>query len=60
VEAGIAQGTGLELRPLAGAGAWRTIGLAWRSGAPRASDYRALATHLSAVTATGADAVTLS
>lgn len=53
VEAGIAQGTGLELRPLAGAGAWRTIGLAWRSNAPRMSDYRALATHLSAVTATG-------
>ena len=43
VAAGITDGTGLVLRPLAGAGAWRTLGLAWRPNAPRAADYRALA-----------------
>jgi LysR family hydrogen peroxide-inducible transcriptional activator len=46
VAAGITQGTGLVLRPLAGAGAWRTLGLAWRPNAPRSTDYRALGTHL--------------
>ena len=46
VAAGIANGTGLVLRPLAGAGAWRTLGLAWRPRAPRSADYRALGTHL--------------
>jgi LysR family hydrogen peroxide-inducible transcriptional activator len=46
VAAGIAEGTGLVLRPLAGAGAWRTLGLAWRPNSPRAADYRALAGHL--------------
>jgi LysR family hydrogen peroxide-inducible transcriptional activator len=46
VAAGIAQGTGLVLRPLAGPGAWRTLGLAWRPNAPRTADYRALASHL--------------
>ncbi|HEX2941246.1 MAG TPA: LysR substrate-binding domain-containing protein, partial [Rhodopila sp.] len=30
VSAGIIDGTGLVLRPLAGPGAWRTLGLAWR------------------------------
>jgi LysR family transcriptional regulator, hydrogen peroxide-inducible genes activator len=34
------------LRPLAGPGAWRTLGLAWRSNAPRTADYRALGSHL--------------
>jgi LysR family hydrogen peroxide-inducible transcriptional activator len=43
---GVAAGTKLELRPLAAAGAWRTLGLAWRPNAPRAADYRALAPHL--------------
>jgi LysR family transcriptional regulator, hydrogen peroxide-inducible genes activator len=42
VEAGIAAGTGIVLRPLAGTGAWRTLALAWRPNAPRAEDYRAL------------------
>lgn len=42
VSAGITAGTGIVLRPLAGPGAWRTIGLAWRQGAPRAAEYRAL------------------
>ncbi|HYZ22600.1 MAG TPA: LysR substrate-binding domain-containing protein [Rhodopila sp.] len=46
VSAGIIEGTGLVIRPLAGAGAWRTLGLAWRPSAPRSADYRALGTHL--------------
>ena len=43
VDAGVAAGADVELRPLAGASAWRTIGLAWRPGSPRAGEYRALA-----------------
>jgi len=46
IDAGITEGTGLVLRPLAGVGAWRTLGLAWRPNAPRSADYRALASHL--------------
>jgi LysR family hydrogen peroxide-inducible transcriptional activator len=46
VAAGITAGTDLVLRPIAGAGAWRGLGLAWRPNAPRAADYRALAPHL--------------
>jgi LysR family transcriptional regulator, hydrogen peroxide-inducible genes activator len=46
VAAGIVAGTNLVLRPLAGAGAWRTLGLAWRPNTPRAADYRALGSHL--------------
>ena len=46
VASGIADGTGLVLRPLAGPGAWRTLGLAWRPNAPRSGDYRALGAHL--------------
>jgi LysR family hydrogen peroxide-inducible transcriptional activator len=42
----VAAGTGLVLRPLAGAGAWRTLGLAWRPKAPRATDFRALLPHV--------------
>jgi len=42
-DAGITQGTGIELRPLIGTTTWRTIGLAWRPNTPRAADYRALA-----------------
>ena len=48
VESGIAQGTGLEIRPLAGGGAWRTLGLLWRTNAPRAEEYRALIPVLTA------------
>ncbi len=48
VTAGIAEGTGVILRPLAGAGTYRTLGLAWRPETPRASDYRALAPVLAA------------
>jgi LysR family transcriptional regulator, hydrogen peroxide-inducible genes activator len=46
VAAGVTEGTDLILRPLAAAGAWRTLGLAWRPNAPKAADYRALAPHL--------------
>ncbi len=48
VSAGITEGTGIVLRPLAGPGAWRTIGLAWRPGAPRTAEYRALTTPVEA------------
>jgi LysR family hydrogen peroxide-inducible transcriptional activator len=48
VAAGIADGTGLVLRPLTGQGSSRTLGLAWRPNAPRMADYRALASHLAA------------
>ncbi len=43
VEAGVAAGADVELRPLSGNSAWRTIGLAWRPRSPRADEYRALA-----------------
>jgi len=46
VAAGVMEGTSLITRPIAAAGAWRTLGLAWRPNAPRAADYRALAPHL--------------
>jgi len=46
VAAGVMEGTSLITRPLAAAGAWRTLGLAWRPNAPRSADYRALAPHL--------------
>ena len=42
IDAGVTQGAPMELRSLAGAGAWRTIGLAWRPGAPRSEEYRRL------------------
>jgi LysR family hydrogen peroxide-inducible transcriptional activator len=42
VAAGIAAGTGVEIRPITAEGAWRTLGLAWRPGTPRAEEYRAL------------------
>ena len=43
VDAGVAAGADLEMRPLSGGSAWRTIGLAWRPNSPRADEYRALA-----------------
>jgi LysR family hydrogen peroxide-inducible transcriptional activator len=49
--AGVTAGTGLVLRPLAGPGAWRTLGLAWRPKAPRAAEYRALGGKLAQVCA---------
>ncbi len=39
--AGIIDGTGLIARPLSG-GASRTVALAWRSGSPRAAEFRLL------------------
>jgi LysR family hydrogen peroxide-inducible transcriptional activator len=49
--AGVLAGTDLVLRPVAGAGAWRTLGLAWRPNAPRAGEYRALGARLAQVCA---------
>jgi len=43
VDAGLANGTGVELRRLDSAGGWRTLALAWRAGSPRGAEYRALA-----------------
>ncbi len=54
VDAGVARGTGIEIRPLAGAGAWRTLGFAWRPHTPRAADYRALAPALASACGEGA------
>lgn len=42
VEAGLAVGTGVEIRRLEGAGGWRTLALAWRQGSPRGAEYKAL------------------
>lgn len=42
VSAGVTQGAAVALRRLDGAGAWRTISLAWRSGARRAGEFRVL------------------
>jgi LysR family hydrogen peroxide-inducible transcriptional activator len=49
--AGLLAGTELLLRPVAGGGAWRTLGLAWRPNAPRAEDYRAVGAKLAQVCA---------
>lgn len=46
VAAGIEEGTGLIIRPLAAPENARTLGLAWRPNAPRAADYHALASKL--------------
>jgi len=56
IRAGVTAGTGLVLRPLAGAGAWRTLGLAWRPNTPRAAEYRALGSKLAQVCAALLDA----
>jgi len=42
IAAGVNAGTEILLRPLSGAGAWRTLGLAWRRDAARAPEYRTL------------------
>jgi LysR family hydrogen peroxide-inducible transcriptional activator len=39
----VVAGADVALRPLAGAGTWRTLGLAWRPHSARAGDFRALA-----------------
>jgi LysR family hydrogen peroxide-inducible transcriptional activator len=51
VEAGVTTGAEVTLRPLAGRGAWRTLGLAWRPDSPREQDYRALGRALGEVCA---------
>ena len=43
VDAGVAAGADVEVRPLGGGAAWRTVGLGWRAGSARAGEYRALA-----------------
>ena len=48
VNAGLATGTGVELRRLEGAGGWRTLSLAWRHESPRAAEYRAMAPVIAA------------
>jgi LysR family hydrogen peroxide-inducible transcriptional activator len=53
IDAGIAAGTDIALRPLAGRGAWRTIGLAWRPDSPREADFRALGRALGEVCGAG-------
>jgi LysR family transcriptional regulator, hydrogen peroxide-inducible genes activator len=42
IAGGVTAGTDIELRPLAAAGAWRTLGIAWRPNAPRAPEYSSL------------------
>ncbi|MDE2007763.1 MAG: hydrogen peroxide-inducible genes activator [Rhodospirillales bacterium] len=51
VAGGVISGAAVALRKLDGAGAWRTLGLVWREGAPREGDYRALAPVIAAATA---------
>lgn len=46
LDAGLLKGTPLVARPLAGTGAARTIGLAWRRGARRRPEYELLGTGL--------------
>jgi LysR family hydrogen peroxide-inducible transcriptional activator len=48
VRAGLVENTGIVLRRLSGEGAYRTLGFAWRPGAARAAEYRALAPLLAA------------
>ena len=47
LDAGIIEGTGLVARPLSG-GASRTVALAWRTGSPRAAEFRLLGAALQA------------
>jgi LysR family hydrogen peroxide-inducible transcriptional activator len=53
VEAGVTAGTDVTLRPLAGAGGWRTLGLAWRPQAARAAEFRAMAPLMGQVAGSG-------
>ena len=56
VQGGVAAGAEIALRPLAGVGAWRTLGLAWRPNTSRAADYRALAPLLASAAEAGGPA----
>ncbi len=42
VDGGLATSLGVETRPVAAEGAWRTLCLAWRRGNPRGPDFRGL------------------
>jgi len=53
VNAGITEHTGIVLRPIAGDGAYRTLGLAWRPASARAAEFRALAPLLAATVNAG-------
>jgi LysR family transcriptional regulator, hydrogen peroxide-inducible genes activator len=53
IAGGVSAGADIVLRPLAGAGAWRTLGLVWREGTPRAAEYRALAPVLAGAAGAG-------
>jgi hypothetical protein len=50
LDAGILEGSGLMSRPLIG-GASRTVALVWRSGSPRAEEFRLLGRALAAFSA---------
>ena len=56
VNGDVLAGAELALRPIAGDGAWRTIGMAWRPNSPRAGDFRALAPSLAAAISNGPEA----
>jgi LysR family hydrogen peroxide-inducible transcriptional activator len=43
INAGVTDNTGIVLRPLTGDGGFRMLGFAWRPGAARAAEYRAMA-----------------
>jgi LysR family hydrogen peroxide-inducible transcriptional activator len=49
INAGVTEGTGIVLRRIAGDAAYRTLGFAWRPGAARAAEFRALAPVLQSV-----------
>ena len=53
IRAGLTEGTGIVLRRIAGEGAYRTLGFAWRPGAARAAEFRALAPLLANVAGSG-------
>ncbi len=52
VDAGIARGTRLQLRPMEGRGTSRKIGFAWRNSSPRADEFELLAEFFQAELAT--------
>ena len=52
IDAGIAHGTRLQLRPLEGKGTARQIGFAWRKSSPRIDEFDLLASFFQAELAT--------
>lgn len=51
IDGGLARDAAVETRPVAADGAWRTLGLAWRRGSARESDFRALGELLARILA---------